>query len=158
MRRSTCRPPGTDNLSKINCFLIGGLGAIVVLGIASAINSMNWDSFARAALDESLWKLTPYRKDIEREIMKQGSIDATVVGTIIPSNKLPDLDLDYARVFSDGTIVIRHALYQQIVVWEPLITSGAISWECVVSGTHHGAPAACHQGVPPDALTRAAQF
>ena len=145
-------------MSKINSFLIGGLGAIVVLGIAATINSLNWHGVDRAALDQSLRKLTAYRKDIEREIMKQGSIDPTVVGTIIPSNKLPDLDLDYARVFSDGTIVIRHALYHQIVVWEPLITSGAISWECVVSGTHHGAPAACHQGVPPDALTRAAQF
>ena len=129
-------------MSKLKCFLLGMLGAIVVLAAAAVLAPLYCDYDARAALSESLQQLAPYRDAIEENISKEDSIDVSGVVVSIPSEAFRSLNLDYARVFPDGTIVIRHAKHHQVIIWEPSMTAGQISWRCV-GGPRKDVPPEC---------------
>jgi len=118
------------------------LGAIVVLAAAAVLAPLYCDYDARAALSESLQQLAPYRDAIEENISKEDSIDVSGVVVSIPSEAFRSLNLDYARVFPDGTIVIRHAKHHQVIIWEPSMTAGQISWRCV-GGPRKDVPPEC---------------
>ena len=129
-------------MSKLRCFFAGALGAIVVLGAAAVLLPLYGDYVARASLDESLLKLRVYREEVARNASRQGSVEASGREVTIPSEEFPTLNVDYARVFPDGTIVIRHAGYHQVVVWKPSITAGRVSWKCI-GGPWHDVPPRC---------------
>jgi len=120
-------------MSKLKCFLLGMLGAIVVLATAAILAPLYCDYDARAALSESLQQLALYRDAIAEHVTKEGSVESSGVEFLIPSEAFTQLNVDYARVFPDGTIVKRHAEHHQIVIWEPSMTAGQISWKCVGS-------------------------
>ena len=128
-------------MSKLKCFLLGMLGAIVVLATVAVLAPLYCDYDARAALSQSLQQLAPYRDAIAEHVAKEGSAERSGVAVSIPSEAFRSLNLDYARVFPDGTIAIRHAKHHQVVIWEPSITAERISWRCV------GGP---RKDVPPD--------
>ena len=129
-------------MSKLKCFLLTMLGAIVVLAAAAVLVPLFCDYIARAALSESLQQLTLYRDAIAEHVAKEGSAESSGVEISIPSEAFPSLNVDYARVFPDGTIVIRHAEHHQVVIWEPSVTAGQISWRCI-GGPEKDVPAAC---------------
>jgi hypothetical protein len=118
-------------MRKPKCFLLGMSGAIVVLAAAAVLVPLYCDNAARVALAESLRQLAPYRDTIAENASKEGSVEGSGVEGAIPSEAFPGLNVDYARVFPDGTIVIRHAKHSQVVIWEPSMTAGQISWRCV---------------------------
>ena len=129
-------------MSKLKCFLIGILGAIVVLAAAAVLAPLYCDYDARAALSDSLQQLAPYRDMIAENASKQGSPERSGVGISIPSETFPSLNVDYARVFPDGTILIRHTKHHQVIIWEPSMTAGQISWRCV-GGPQKDVPPEC---------------
>ncbi len=127
-------------MSKLKCFFTGMLGAVLVLLAAAVLVPVYGDFAGRAALSESLAGLATYREKIARMASRRGSIEGSGVGVLIED--LPGLSLDYARVFPDGTLVIRHAGYHQVVVWEPSIAAGQVSWKCI-GGPRNNVPASC---------------
>ena len=129
-------------VSGFRCFFVGVLGAVLVLGAAAILVPTYGDFQDRAALDETIGELDPYRDKIARNALSQGSIERSGVGIQISSEDLSRLSLDFARIFPDGTMAVRHAQYHQVVVWEPSIADGKVSWKCI-GGPRQSVPPQC---------------
>ena len=129
-------------MNKLKCFLLGMLGAIVVLAAVAVLAPLYCDYDARAALSQSLEQLAPYRDAIAEQFSKEGSAEDSGNEVSIPSEALSSLNINYARVFPDGTIAIRHAKHHQVIIMEPSMTAGQISWRCV-GGPQKDVPPEC---------------
>lgn len=127
-------------MSGFRCFLAGALGTVLVLGAAAIMIPAYGDFRHRAALDEVIAELSLLRDKIARNALSQGSIEGSGVGVQVSAEDMSRLALDYARVLPNGTMIVRHSQFYQVVVWEPTITDGKLNWTCI------GAP---RQGVPP---------
>ena len=103
----------------------------MVLAAAAVLVPLYCDYAARVALAESLRQLAPYRDAVAENAPKEGSVEGSGVEGAIPSEVFLGLKVDYARVFTDGTIVIRHAKHRQVVIGEPSMTEEKISWRCI---------------------------
>lgn len=111
-------------------------------GAAAILIPTYGDFRDRAALDKSILELGPYRDKIASNALSQGSIDRSGAGIRISSEDLSRLALDYARIFPDGTMTVRHAQFHQVIVWEPSIVDGKVSWKCI-GGPRRGVPPNC---------------
>ncbi len=129
-------------MSKLKCLFTGMLGAVLVLGAAAALIPAYGDYAGRAALDETLWRLETYREKVARTASRHGSVESSGVGVLISADDYRSLNVDYARVFPDGTLVIRHANYHQVVVLEPSMAAGQVSWKCF-GGPRDSVPPSC---------------
>ncbi len=58
------------------------------------------------------------------------------------SSRLRHFDVDYARVFLDGTLVIRHIKHHQMIVLEPSLSKGVVTWRCI-GGPMSDIPPSC---------------
>lgn len=129
-------------MSGFRCFFVGALAAVLVLGASAILVPTYGDFQDRAALDETIGELGSYRDKIARNALSQGSIERSGVGIQISSEEFSRLAVDYARIFPDGTMTVRHAQYHQVVVWEPSIEDGKVSWKCI-GGPRQSVPPRC---------------
>lgn len=74
--------------------------------------------------------MVPYRDNIARIVLEHGSVESAGINITIPEEDYKRLNVDYARIFPDGTIFIHHAEHGQVVIWEPCITTKKVSWKC----------------------------
>ncbi len=129
-------------MSKLRCLFAGALGAVLVLIAAAVLIPVYGDYRGRAALTEAMGELVSYRTDISERAAKLGKTEGSGIGIVVSPEDLARLGLDYVRIFSDGTIVIRHGQYRQVIVWEPTVSAGEVSWKCV-GGPRKSVPPWC---------------
>lgn len=124
------------------CFLAGTLGAVLVLAAAGVIVAAYGDYRGREAVTAAMAQLDSYRIAIAENAIKTGRLEGSGTGVVVPAEEQSRLGLDYVRIFLDGTIVMRHGKYHQVIVWEPTIENGEIGWKCV-GGPRNDVPPWC---------------
>ena len=129
-------------MKKHKCLLVGVMGAFVILATVAVLFPVYCDYTARAALNDSLQKLIIYRDKIAMNGAERWAREGSGAEVKISAEAFPTLNIDYARVLPDGTIIIRHAKYHQIVVLEPSMTEGKVSWRCI-GGPLRDVPTQC---------------
>lgn len=127
---------------KLRCFFAGAMGAILVLIAAAVLIPAYGDYRGRAALTAAMSELDSYRHDISERAATLGKTEASGVGIVVSPGDMARLGFDYVRIFADGTIVARHGKYHQVVIWEPAISSGEVSWRCL-AGPRKSVPGWC---------------
>lgn len=127
----------------MRCFFVGFAGFFVAAFVTAVAVSSYGDYIARARLGDTMAALEPLRVEIAEIITKQGSVGN--VGASLKSKiaQQPDMGTDYIKVAADGTIVFRMARYGQVVVLEPSLRTGAVSWRCIGSKPEKDIPSNC---------------
>ncbi|MDX1401994.1 MAG: pilin [Kiloniellales bacterium] len=129
-------------MSKFRCLVMGASGAVLVLLAAAVLIPAYGDYLGRATLSEVLAELESYRHEIAEKATNQGTMENAGVGVAISPEDSLRLGVNYARIFSDGTIVFRHGRYEQVIVWEPTMAGGNVTWRCV-GGPRKSVPPWC---------------
>jgi Tfp pilus assembly major pilin PilA len=120
----------------MRCFLIGVAGFVVTAVLAAVAIASYGDYAARASLAETMTSVVALRTQIAEGLVTRSGLPIKVTTEI---QAFPNVD--YLKVTNDGAIVFRSAKHGQVIVLEPSIAGGAVSWRCI------GAPA---KDVPAD--------
>lgn len=129
-------------MTRLRCLFAGALGAVLVLIAAAVLIPAYGDYRGRATLTEAMSELDSYRFDISERATTLGKTEGSGTGIVVSPGDMARLGFDYVRIFSDGTIAARHGKYHQVIIWEPTISSGEVSWRCL-AGPRKSVPAWC---------------
>lgn len=122
----------------MRCFLIG-IAGFLFAGLVAAIAIPSYGDFrSRASLSETMSAVVPLRTKIAEALVKDPKSVAAVAGS---ATREPPAGANYLKVAADGTIVFRSAKHGQLMLFEPEVRQGTVTWKCV------GSPP---RDVPPD--------
>jgi len=122
----------------MRCFLVG-IAGFVFAGLIAAIAIPSYGDFAsRASLAETINAAAPLRAKIAEALARD---PRSVPGLASSATQEPLAGSNYLRVAADGTIVFRSAKHGQLMLFEPEVRQGVVTWKCI------GSPP---KEVPPD--------
>jgi hypothetical protein len=109
----------------MRCFLIGFAGFFVAALVTVVAMASYADYSERASLGETMTSVAPLRNQVAESLANQPGLP------IRATTEIPNVD--YLKVTNDGTIVFRSAKHGQMIVFEPSVKGGAVSWRCIGS-------------------------
>ena len=122
----------------MRCFVLGIVGFICAGVLAAIVIPSYADLTSRASLGETMNAVGPLREKISEALSK----DPKALSALSASAaKEPISGVSYLKVVADGTIAFRSAKHGQMIVFEPTMRDGAVTWKCI------GSPP---KDVPPD--------
>jgi len=110
----------------MRCFLIGFAGFFVAGFLVLLAMAGYADYAARASLSETMAAAAAVRTTVAEELRDNRKLKPRPAQPAIAG-------ADYSRVSDDGTIVFRSARHGQIIVYEPSVQAGGVTWKCIGS-------------------------
>ena len=128
----------------MRCFL-GGLFTFLVAALLTAIAVPSYGDFsARANLSETMLTIQPLQEQIGEIVTKQRGIANIAAALKLPADAARRTN--YLKVTPDGTIIFRNARFGQVIVLEPSVNAGMVTWRCIGSRPDRDIPSLCRQG------------
>jgi hypothetical protein len=136
----------------MKCFLLGALGAILILIGSAFLWAQYSDYTARAQTSGWLNQVTPLQDSIERFAIENSSLTGVTVKYNAASLFTP-MNLDLVEVASNGTIALRGGSDGQFLVLIPSLAGGKVTWRCL-GGSAKAMTYQCRKGETQRVTTR----
>jgi len=114
----------------MRCFVLGVVGFICAGVLAAIVVPSYGDFTSRASLSETMVATRPLREKVAEALSKDPK---TLASLISSATKEPIAGVNFLRVAADGTIAFRSAKHGQLIIFEPVLRNGAVTWKCVGS-------------------------
>jgi hypothetical protein len=113
----------------LKTLLLGLAGGF--FGLFAALIALSQYSDYRAASETTTWlvEVEPTLEAIAAAAKARGTIEGSGTGVALPTFQSPPLE--YARVTSDGTVIMRGGREGQLLVLVPSLAEGEVAWRCV---------------------------
>lgn len=101
------------------------------------------DYRAAASISNAMAAIGSMRGEIRDVLVDHGA--KANVGAMLkpPAEKRTYPEIEYLRVMPDGTIIFRGIRYGQIIVLEPTLRGGEVTWKCMGSKPDKNIPRDC---------------
>jgi hypothetical protein len=120
-------------------FVYGLFGCITALLLFVIFQTQYSDYRAKAELGKLFFEAEPLQRTLEDAFRKTGKFDASS----LPLSK-KEGDATPARVFENGTIVLRAPVSGESLVLIPTMENGQVRWACF-AGLHKDKPSSCKE-------------